>query len=196
MATAVTETTRQVRDLEIGPLEPRELDEAVAVLARGMRDNPLHIAAYGEDPEQRYRRIAHLFGRSARQLAWDRHMVVARDMDGTIVGVCGMTAPGACVPRPADQVRMLPTLLGLGPRTALRVMRWLGVWSKRDLATPHWHVGPLAVDADLQGQGIGSDLMRVFCARMDAAGADAYLETDKAVNVRFYHTFGFEVIGA
>jgi predicted N-acetyltransferase YhbS len=42
--------------------------------------------------------------------------------------------------------------------------------------------------------GIGSKLMRVFCAKMDAAGEDAYLETDKPVNVRFYECFGFEVV--
>ena len=38
-------------------------------------------------------------------------------------------------------------------------------------------------------------MMRVFCARMDAAGEDAYLETDKPINVRFYQRFGFEVVG-
>ncbi len=37
--------------------------------------------------------------------------------------------------------------------------------------------------------------MRVFCAKMDAAGETAYLETDKDINVRFYEKFGFEVVG-
>ena len=37
--------------------------------------------------------------------------------------------------------------------------------------------------------------MQVFCARMDAAREDAYLETDKQINVRFYQRFGFEVVG-
>jgi len=35
----------------------------------------------------------------------------------------------------------------------------------------------------------------LFSARMDAAGEDAYLETDKPINVRFYERFGFEVVG-
>ena len=50
------------------------------------------------------------------------------------------------------------------------------------------------MDAHLQGMGIDSKLLRVFCARMDAAGEDAYLETDKAINVRLYERFGFEVV--
>ena len=37
--------------------------------------------------------------------------------------------------------------------------------------------------------------MQVFCAQMDAARDDAYLETDKPINVRFYERFGFDVIG-
>lgn len=34
--------------------------------------------------------------------------------------------------------------------------------------------------------------MTRFCAEMDAAGLVASLETDKAINVRFYERFGFE----
>jgi ribosomal protein S18 acetylase RimI-like enzyme len=42
--------------------------------------------------------------------------------------------------------------------------------------------------------GVGSKLMRPFCAQMDDAGEDAYLETDKEIIVRFYERFGFKVI--
>jgi len=74
-------------------------------------------------------------------------------------------------------------------------MKWLGAWSKHDLEERHWHLGPVAVDAHLQGKGIGSKLMQAFCAQMDAVGEVAYLETDKESNVRFYERFGFEVVG-
>ena len=53
----------------------------------------------------------------------------------------------------------------------------------------------VAVDAGLQGLGIGSRLLERYCAQVDAAGEAAYLETDKPINVRFYERFGFEVIG-
>jgi ribosomal protein S18 acetylase RimI-like enzyme len=43
--------------------------------------------------------------------------------------------------------------------------------------------------------GVGSMLMRVLCERMDEAAEDAFLETDKEINVRFYEKFGFEVTG-
>ena len=70
----------------------------------------------------------------------------------------------------------------------------MGTWAKHDPEEPHWHLGPVAVDAHLQGMGVGSRLMQAFCAKMDAEHEDAYLETDKPENVRFYERFGFEVV--
>jgi predicted N-acetyltransferase YhbS len=68
-------------------------------------------------------------------------------------------------------------------------------WKKHDLSEPHWHLGPVAVDAHLQGIGIGSAMMAEYCARIDRARAAGYLETDKLVNVAFYEKFGFKTIG-
>jgi ribosomal protein S18 acetylase RimI-like enzyme len=121
-------------------------------------------------------------------------MLVARGTDGEIAGVCNTMPPGECLPSPSRQLRMLPALLSNGPHTAGRTMCWLGLWTRRDPKERHWHLGPLAVDARLQGMGVGSLLMQVFCAQMDAAREEAYLESDKEINVRFYERFGFEVV--
>jgi predicted N-acetyltransferase YhbS len=53
----------------------------------------------------------------------------------------------------------------------------------------------VAVDEGLQRMGVGSRLMEVYCAQVDASGEDAYLETDKPGNVSFYERFGFELVG-
>jgi ribosomal protein S18 acetylase RimI-like enzyme len=106
-----------------------------------------------------------------------------------------MMPPDECRPSAGQQLRILPRLLRNGPRAASRQVRWLGVWAKHDPEERHWHLGPIAVDAGLQRMGVGSLLMEVFCAQMDASGEEAYLETDKPGNVRFYERFGFEVIG-
>jgi len=185
----------ELEGLEIGALDAAEVGEALGVISRGMRDNPIHAAAFGDDPERRQKSLRRLFGAAFAVMGLQEHMLVARDRDGTIVGVMGMMPPGECLPGPAQRLRMLPSLLRNGPRAAGRTLAWLGAWGKRDPDERHWHLGPLAVDAHLQGKGVGSKLMRVFSARMDAAGEDAYLETDKPVNVRFYERFGFEVVG-
>jgi ribosomal protein S18 acetylase RimI-like enzyme len=183
--------------LRIEEPDASEIEEAVEVIVRGMRDNPNNIAAFGRDPEVRHRRLLRVFGAmaSAEVPGRDRNMLAARGSDGSILGVCGMVPPGRCQPGLGQQLRLMPTVFALGPRSAGRTMKWLGTWSKHDPEKRHWHLGPVAVDAHLQGRGIGSKLMRAFCERMDAAGEDAYLETDKPENVRFYERFGFEVVG-
>lgn len=46
---------------------------------------------------------------------------------------------------------------------------------------------------ELQGRGIGSQMLSVYCEEFDVVGNAGYLETDKAENVRLCERFGFEV---
>lgn len=179
--------------LEIGALDPEEIGEAARVLSRSMRDNPLHVAAFGDDPERRTQSLYRLF--SGLLTVTGLPMLAARQADGTIVGVLGMSAPDSRRPPAAQRLRLLLRLVQIGPRAALRTLRWVGAWAKREPDGRHWRLGPVAVDAGLQGIGVGSRLMEVYCAQLDASGEDAYLETDKPGNVRFYEWFGFEVVG-
>ena len=186
---------RNLKGLEIGTLDASEIGEALGVISRGMRDNPIHVAAFGEDSERRVQRLHRLFEGAFAALPTARHMLAARGDDGTMLEVCGMFQPDDCQLAPEQQRVITPYVLGNGPDAAERTMQWLGTWAQHDPEERHWHLGPVAVDAHLQGMGIGSKLMRVFCAQMDAAGEDVYLETDKPINVRFYERFGFEVVG-
>ena len=181
--------------LEIGALCPEDREAALGVITRGMRDNPVHVAAFGGDPELRQARLLRVFGGAFDAMGWQANMLAARGPDGTIVGLCGALPPGRCQLGPGKQLRLMPRMLSTGPLASLRAARWLDAWAKRDPEGRHWHLGPIAVDAHLQGMGVGSKLMEVFCARVDAAGEDTYLETDKPANVRFYERFGFEVVG-
>lgn len=181
-------------EVEIGPMERHEIPAVLDVLVRGMRDNPMHVAVYGDDPGERLASQRLMLEAGFEITGLDRDMLVARRLDGTVVGVCGMMAPDETLPGGIDQLRLLRRILKLGPGTAIRLLRWIEAWTRLDLKQPHWHLGPVAVDPRYQGQGIGSLLMQVFCNRMDAAGEPAYLETDKLINVTFYERFGFEVI--
>jgi ribosomal protein S18 acetylase RimI-like enzyme len=191
----VVSRRRWLDAVEIGAVDGSEIEEALDVAARGLGDNPLTVAAFGEDPDQRRRSFRRFVCGAAKALGWGPNMLVARGPDGQIVGVCNALPPGECPASPSRQLRMLSPLLSSGPHAAERTMCWLGLWTRRDSKGRHWHVGPLAVDAHLQGMGVGSLLMQVFCARMYAACEDAYLETDEETNVLFYERFGFEVVG-
>ena len=185
--------SRYLDELEIGAIEAAEIEEAARLLSRGMRDNPLHVAAFGEDPGRRTQSLYRLF--SGMLAVTGLPMLAARQADGTIVGVLGMSCPGSRRLLAAQQLRLLIRLSSNGPRSTLRTLRWVGAWARREPAGRHWRLGPVAVDEGLQRMGVGSRLMEVYCAQVDASGEEAYLETDKPGNVRFYERFGFELVG-
>jgi GNAT superfamily N-acetyltransferase len=172
-----------------------EAPTAALVLGRGMRDNPLHVAAFGPEPERREAALARMFlPLLERQIAIGA-VLGAFSESGQIVGVCGMVPPGRCGLALADKLAVLPAILqGGGVAGAWNVFRWSADWSRSDPDTAHFHLGPVGVERDLQGQGIGSTLLSEFCRRVDAARASAYLETDRGENVPFYHRHGFRVV--
>ena len=62
--------------VSVGPIRPGELSAAVGVLARGMRDNPMHVAAFGDDPERRVLMLERMFEALFRTM--DNAPLVAR----------------------------------------------------------------------------------------------------------------------
>ena len=171
------------------------LAEATAIIARGMRDNPLHVSALGYDTRTRANRLNRMFA-LALPMIFKKGVLLGAFADNRLVGVAGMVPPGRCQPTFIENVMLLPRMIpAIGFSAFARAGRWLATWGKNDLSEPHWHLGPVAVDADLQGQGIGTALMEEYCARLDHLAAVGYLETDKPKNVAFYEKFGFKTVG-
>lgn len=133
-------------------LDRQDASAAVGVLARGMRDNPIHIAAFGDDPDIRIQALERLFA-----ALFDGELLgrpLCARVEGELAAVIGDRPPGSC----GRDVH--------GHDAAARravhgdaVETWLAAWDHRDLAAPHAHCGPFAVDAHLQGRGIGSLLL-------------------------------------
>ncbi|MGI8631059.1 MAG: GNAT family N-acetyltransferase [Solirubrobacterales bacterium] len=165
-------------------------DEVVRLLARGLRDNPIHVAALGDDAERRQRDLERLY---STMLSVGANEPLLAIRDGELVAVLGSVASPHCQPSWWQTLRMTPTLLRLG-RRSVAVGRWGDAWSSRDPDEDHLHFGPIATDPAHQRTGIGTALMIRRCERLDAEGAVGYLETDVESNVRFYERFGFEVV--
>lgn len=175
--------------IELRLLGGEELEAAALLAARSMRDNPLQVVAIGQDQERRVRilhrgfsRLLKLDGRPTVG-AWDGHR---------LVGVAATAEPGHCQPSTSERLRLVPTFLMAG-RAVPRLGRWMSAWARFDPARPHSHLGPVAVDPDLQGRGIGSRLLADYCQRLDQRRMLSYLETDKPENVRLYERFGYQV---
>ncbi len=177
---------------DIRPLGKDDLVIAARICAQAMSDNPIHVQVFRGTPVRRERRLKRFFT-GLLQYILRKGDLLGAYADGTLIGVLGRLPPGSCKPNWRDLLSLLPALLtSNSPTGTLRAAVWLNTWSRLDPPTPHWHLGPLAVDSGRQSQGVGTQLMEYACTA--AADACLYLETDTLANVRFYEGLGFDVL--
>ena len=180
--------------LSIRELRLDDLFVAADLTARSMRDNPLNVAAFGSDLARRKERMRRMF-RIVLPTTHRKGLVLGAFDGAVLVGLAGTMPSTSCQPGSGEKLLLLPQMIGaVGFSGLARLVRWTERWATHDLAEPHWHLGPVAVDPHLQRKGIGTALMIEYCTRLDRANAVGYLETDKAENVKFYGRFGFQTI--
>lgn len=171
----------------IAPLELEDVPVAARLLGRSLCANPMHVAIFG-DGQTALERQERMFTVVLREFPGIK---LAAKLDGQLVGMLRMVRSPLCRLPPAEAARIGPRLVAILGDAAPRVRDWFRVWSEHDPESPHWHLGPVAVDPERQGHGIGSALLERFCQRVNDAGEPAYLETDRRDNVRLYERFGF-----
>lgn len=175
----------------IEPLQPKDTVPAAVVLARAfsVELNNLAIFRYERDMERRQKP---LFLQMLKEFPG---IVLVARQENTIVGVlCMVEWPKCQMPR-FKALQYFASMLMVLREGLLREMRLRRIWAKHDPKEPHWHIGPIGVEPDFQGRGIGSGLITHFLMRVDENHKPAYLETDSIENVRFYRCFGFSVVG-
>jgi GNAT superfamily N-acetyltransferase len=173
----------------VAPVDPQHLQTAALVAARGMRDNPLHVAAIGDDPQRRIDLMRRAF---ETVLRFDGRSVIGAWQDDRLVGVAAYSAVDHCRPTARQRLALAPVVARAG-RSAGKVLRWQRAWALHDPGRPHSHLGPVAVDLEYQGRGIGTRLLAAYVAMLDDTGTIGYLKTDKQANVGFYKRSGFTV---
>jgi ribosomal protein S18 acetylase RimI-like enzyme len=181
-----------MEQVSIWPLQESDLPEAVEVSARAYATNPLGMAVYREHPDKKvYQEGSYkqLYGHMPGQ-------VFIAKKDEQVVGVMRMVEwPHCQMSLSLTQTMriLLPAMLTRNRGLVLRRLTAMRVWSKHHPEEPHWHLGPIAVVPEMQGRGIGTQLLEHFCEHVDQAGQAAYLETDRPENVPLYERFGFSI---
>jgi GNAT superfamily N-acetyltransferase len=178
--------------VEVGDMRADERDAAVAVVARAMSTSPMTQAVIRKEPELCRRHLTRMFTRLYKTARGQRPLVAR--LDGRVIASTNDLVGGGCRFGARERLAALPEVIRTPPTITARTLRWLSEWEERDPDRPHSHYGPFGVEPTLQGRGIGSLVMTEYTRRLDAAGEDAYLETDKPENVALYSRFGFEVI--
>jgi ribosomal protein S18 acetylase RimI-like enzyme len=177
-------------DIHIEPLQPEESQEAAWVLSKAFIQTELSSKVAG-GTEDKHRRILETGFRSMLEKK-PGQVLVAKDNE-KIVGVMRMVEWPDCqnsIPRGIDKLLALI----FARSAAQRLFKFRSIWAQHDPKRPHWHIDPIGVLPERQGQGVGSRLMNYFIEYIDKQNAVAYHETDQEKNVRFYNRFGFKVI--
>lgn len=174
--------------IRVEPFTPDMSADAARMLARAFVTNPLHLAVFG--PHQLAKNEA-FFEVGLRVMKGPK--LVALE-DTRIVGLIHWVEAPKCQFSALEKLMQTPAMIrGFGLSSALRVGTWLSAWSKHDPKGAHVHLGPIGVDPEAQGRGIGQQLMERYCEHLDRGALAGYLETDRPANVTFYAPFGFEV---
>jgi GNAT superfamily N-acetyltransferase len=110
---------------------------------------------------------------------------------GGLAGGCLALPPDRWqFPRAADGRTAVRWLRAAGTRLP-RVSRAQRAMEERHLTEPHYYIRWVGVEPGLQGQGLGSALMRPVLDRCDAGHLPAYLEASSARSAGLYERLGF-----
>jgi ribosomal protein S18 acetylase RimI-like enzyme len=182
--------TESTNKIIIEPLRSNKIAEAARLLSRTFIQTEFSSKVIGGNEEKHRRFLEKGFKNMLEKKPGET--VVAVDND-EIVGVMRMVEWPDCQNSTPRGLEKLPVLI-LGRGAALRLFKFRSIWARHDPKKPHWHIDPLGVLPERQGQGIGSKLLTYFCNQVDINNAEAYLETDQERNVRLYNRFGFKEI--
>ena len=182
-------------DIDVAPLQKRQLADAGDVLGRAFYDDSLMTYVLPDDA-QRERVLPWFMGIAAK------YGLMYGDVDTTVGKVEAAAIwlpPGDAPPSTFRMARAgmiwAPFKLGMGAMSRfMTVNNVVEELHKRDVPAQHWYLMVLGVDPPRQGQGVGGALIQPVLARADAQGLPCYLETMKERNVTFYRKHGFHVL--
>jgi GNAT superfamily N-acetyltransferase len=94
---------------------------------------------------------------------------------------------------PLAQLRLAPGMIvAMGPRLP-QLLRAISTIESNHPQKPHYYLPFVGVEPELQGKGIGTELLQPILDRCDREGTPAYLEATTSRNRACYLKQGFEV---
>jgi ribosomal protein S18 acetylase RimI-like enzyme len=93
-----------------------------------------------------------------------------------------------------DQLRLTPLMVNLTGVSRLSRAAALANAMEDHPSEPHYYLAFVAVAPNRQQRGLGTALLQETLARVDRAGAPAYLESSNPKNLALYQRLGFRVI--
>lgn len=174
--------------LKVESYSGKLLDEVSGLLTKSYLDNPMNVRVFGKDVGLSNEVF---FKLALQRMKGTKLVIKERDV---VLGFIHWAKSPNCQFSMVDRLKAIPICLAyMGLDVTLDLSRWLSIWSANEPSYPHVHLGPIAVDPEYQGLGIGTQLMERYCMVLDEQNHIGYLETDVRSNIAFYEKFGFHV---
>jgi ribosomal protein S18 acetylase RimI-like enzyme len=178
-------------DVEIRPMTTRDMDAVCEVIGLAFADNPSTLANVRGD-RYRARKTMHDAVRIAKfGRPWSHALVAVHT--GSIVGALNAAEWPHCQLSTVEKIKTAPSMIRIMGSALPKVFTMMSKREAADPHEPHWHIGPVGVQPELQGRGIGKALLDSFLAEIDENQVAAFLETDVDRNVILYEKVGFSV---
>jgi len=184
--------------IESIPLHPSQKRQAAETLAQAFRDDPIYTYVFPTIKE----RLPHT-ARMAEALITCSLRYGRVDTTPELTGVACWLRPGQTEMNLRRSLRtgfaLQRAVIAFPKEARDRMLGMVGYMDKvheQAMAKPHWYLWMIGVKPDIQGQGIGSRLLKPVLDQADADSKPCYLETETESNVAFYEKRGFTVATA
>jgi GNAT superfamily N-acetyltransferase len=159
------------------------------VLARAFHDDPAFGWVLHGDP-RRMRIMERGFELFLRRIWLAQEETYTTD---GLVAVAVWERPGEWQLGVGQQLRLLPSMIGIFGRHLPRLLRALLTLEAKHPREPHYYLPFIGVEPDWQGRGLGASVLAPVLARCDEERMPAFLEASTARNRALYERHGFAV---
>jgi len=175
-------------------LQRSQIEPAAQMLARAFHNDPL-CSYFIPNEVARRNLLPHIFKLRLRfGISQGEVYATSPNLEGVAVWL----------PDKADMTHLsmvengvISLLPKLGIRTIYRLFlayRFITRVRKRCTPSRYWHLSPLGVDPNSQGQGYASALLRPMLTRLDHQQLPCYIESQNEKNIGIYLHYGFRIV--
>lgn len=166
-----------------------DLNVLKAVIARAFDDDPFVNWLVVQDA-RRARRIFDLMALELDMQMQKGEVYTSGDVQGAAI----WSPPGKASISFVAQLRSVrPLASSTSWKRLPSILSTFHMLEQKHPKEAHYYLGVLGVDPDLQGRGLGTQLMRPVLDMCDRDHVPAYLESSKEKNVPLYERNGFKV---